>query len=224
MEALSLRASRMQRHEKAARGSAIAWALLQGASPWIADLPGGARRAARMRQISRSDRVFSQGDTPRSMFVVISGEVHLVRRSPSGAEIILQKARHGVVAEASFDQSSYHCDAIAALTSELLEIPMRSFAEALSDDAFRSRWIGHLSRELRRVRVQVERLGLKTAEERIVHFIETEGAKGAVRLTGTRKAWAAELGLTHEALYRALSRMQRARLLVIDGPAIALRR
>jgi len=214
----------MQRQAKAPKSPDVAWAALEVASPWIEDLPADTRRAARMRQVPQSARVFSQGDTPRSMFVVVSGEVHLLRRSHSGAEIILQRNRRGVVAEASFDQPSYHCDAIAALPSELLEIPLRSFAAALSSDAFRARWIGHLSRELRRVRAQVERLGLKTAEERIVHYIETEGAKGAIRLAGTRKGWAAELGLTHEALYRALSRMQRAGVVVVEGPAIALRR
>jgi hypothetical protein len=31
-----------------------------------------------------------------------------------------------------------------------------------------------------------------------------------LELARTRKAWAAELGLTHEALYRALASMQRA--------------
>ncbi|WP_230646797.1 cyclic nucleotide-binding domain-containing protein [Bradyrhizobium sp. Leaf401] len=38
------------------------------------------------------------------MFFVLSGEVRLVRRSRSGGEVVLQRTRHGFLAEASLDQ------------------------------------------------------------------------------------------------------------------------
>jgi CRP-like cAMP-binding protein len=90
------------------------------------------------------------------------------------------------------------------------------------DETFRTGWIEHLTRELRRVRAQAERLSLRSARERIVHYIETEGADGRVELTITRKDWASELGLTHEALYRALASMQRAGELRVAGSAVTL--
>lgn len=157
------------------------------------------------------------------MHFVVSGEVHLVRQSLAGAQVVLQRARKGFLAEASLDQAAYHCDAVAVLPSELVTLPRKAFLEALAVDAFRSRWIAHLARELRRVRAQAERMSLKTAQERIVHYIETEGSDGAIVLSQSKKDWAAELGLTHEALYRALARMERAGQIDVDGAALSVR-
>ncbi len=158
------------------------------------------------------------------MYFVISGEVHLVRQSQAGSEIVLQRAHQGFLAEASLDQTAYHCDAVAVLASKLLTLSRKVFSEALADERFRNNWIAHLTRELRRVRAQSERMSLKTAQERIIHFIETEGDNATVILSRSKKHWAAELGLTYEALYRTLARMERAGQIAIDGSSIELMR
>jgi CRP-like cAMP-binding protein len=199
------------------------WPALERASPLLAALPSSARRAARAIHLPKSARLFGRGDRPGAMYFVVSGEVHLVRLSPAGSEIVLQRAREGFLAEASLDQAAYHCDAVAVLPSELLMLPRKAFLEALTADGFRSRWIAHLARELRRVRAQAERLSLRTAQERIVHYIETEGNDGAIRLSQSKKDWAAELGLTHEALYRTLARMERSGRIYIDGAILSIR-
>jgi len=201
----------------------IDWPALERASPLLAVLPQSARRAARIVHLPKAGRLFSRGDRPGAMYFVVSGEVHLVRLSLTGSEIVLQRAREGFLAEASLDQAAYHCDAATVLPSELLMLPRKAFLEALAVEGFRARWIAHLARELRRVRAQAERLSLKTAQERIVHYIETEGSDGSIRLSQSRKDWAAELGLTHEALYRALARMERSGQIGIDGAALSIR-
>jgi CRP-like cAMP-binding protein len=139
------------------------------------------------------------------MFFVLSGEVRLVRSSRSGAEIVLQRARHGILAEASLDQTAYHCDAIASVSATVLRVPRDIVRQALKEEPFAAAWRSELSRELRRLRAQCERLSLNSARERIIHYIETEGARGALTLTQAKKQWATELGLTHESLYRTLS-------------------
>ncbi|MGE0035527.1 MAG: Crp/Fnr family transcriptional regulator [Xanthobacteraceae bacterium] len=201
----------------------VDWPALERASPLLAVLPPSARRAARAVHLPKSARLFSRGDRPGAMYFVVSGEVHLVRLSPTGSEIVLQRARQGFLAEASLDQAAYHCDAVTVLPSELLMLPRKTFLEALAADGFRSRWIAHLARELRRVRAQAERLSLRTAQERIVHYLETEGNDGSIRLNQSKKDWAAELGLTHEALYRTLARMERCGRIHIDGASLSIR-
>ena len=126
------------------------------------------------------------------------------------------------IAEASLDQKSYHCDAVAAIVSVVLLIQRKTFIEALDEPAFRNQWIGHLAFELRKVRAQSERLSMHTARERIIHFIETEGDDGVVTLTESKKNWAVGMGLTHEALYRALAGMRRSGQLLIDGLRLQL--
>lgn len=175
-----------------------------------------------MLDLAQSARLFNRGDHPRAMYFVLSGEVRLVRHSKAGGEIVLQRTRQGFLAEASLDQKSYHCDAVAAVPSKILAIPRKAFADALAAESFRMCWIGHLARELRRVRAQAERLSLKTARERIVHCIETEGDGGSLTLSQSKKDWASELGLTHEALYRTLTEMQKLGLLAVDGAKLRL--
>lgn len=68
------------------------------------------------------------------------------------------------------------------------------------------------------LRARCERLTLHRAAERILHCIEVEGEQGRLRLLQTRRAWAAELGLTPEALYRALSSLRTAgRITLAEG-------
>ena len=137
--------------------------------------------------------------------------------------IILQRSRGGFFAEASLGTGEYHCDAVAAEPSTVLHFPAKAFRTALDKDRmFRDAWGTHLARELRKSRAQCERLSLKSAAQRIIHYIESEGTGGKVVLTESRKAWAAELGLTHEALYRTLQRLQAEGTLHIDANCISL--
>jgi CRP/FNR family transcriptional regulator, dissimilatory nitrate respiration regulator len=191
--------------------------------PVLAAFPPSLCEAVRLRVLSSGAILFASGTRPRSMHVVTGGEVCLVRRSVSGADIVLQRARRGFLAEASLDQSQYHCDAVAATDATVLVFAIQAFLHALDDPSFRHVWMAHLSGELRRMRAQAERLSLKTAEARIVHYIESEGEDGSLILSRPKKEWAAEIGLTHEALYRALARMVERGKLVIDGARICMR-
>ncbi|MET0540072.1 MAG: Crp/Fnr family transcriptional regulator [Xanthobacteraceae bacterium] len=170
-------------------------------------LPPDLLKSATTLRLPHRATLFAQGDRPKAMYCVLSGEVRLVRTAITGAEIVLQRANGGFVAEASLDQSGYHCDAIVTKAATLLSIPKGRFQRALSQSRFRDAWIGYVSAQLRHSRLQCERLLLHTARERISHFIMTEGRDRIFKLAGTKKAWAAELGLTHEALYRTLRAM-----------------
>jgi CRP-like cAMP-binding protein len=173
--------------------------------------PAGLLRQAVEVAFAAGELVFRLGARPVRMFWVLEGEVRLVRRSRSGADIVLQRAYDGFVAEASLESARYHCDAVAALDSRLLGFPIAAFRQSLRDDAeFRAFWMGRLAREVRLLRSQCERLALRSAAERIEHYIEAEGDDGRLELARSRKAWAAELGLTHEALYRALAGLRRS--------------
>ena len=187
------------------------WEVALGGSGELAAVPAALRESADHFTAAAGQTVFRAGTRPRKVFWVLDGEIRLVRRSRNGAEIVLQRACSGFIAEASLDSPLYHCDAAAAAKSRLLAFPMGRFRQALADDEkFRAFWMGRLAREVRALRSQSERLALRSAAERIEHYIESEGRDGRLELSRTRKAWAAELGLTHEALYRALAGMQRA--------------
>ena len=151
--------------------------------------------------------------------------MRLLRRARNGAEIILQRSRSGFLAEASLDVEAYHCDALATAAGAVLRFPIQAFKSALdADKTFHRLWGTHLAREVRKLRAQCERLSLNTAAERIIHYIEAEGVSGAITLNQSRRAWATELGLTHEAMYRTLRRLQAEGVLDIDRKRIAMGR
>jgi CRP-like cAMP-binding protein len=157
------------------------------------------------------------------MFWVQSGEARLCRTSLMGSEIVFQRARRGFLAEASYDQSAYHCDGVAVQNTRVLALRVEHFRAALATTDLRDMWLRHLSQELRRVRAHSERLSLRTANDRIIHFIETEGSDGQIVLSQSKKSWASELGLTHEALYRSLRTMMDDGILETSGNIVRLR-
>lgn len=199
------------------------WEALIQSQPALAVIPPKLRALAERRDIETGETLFRLGDRLRGVFCVVAGEIRLVRRARNGMDIVLQRSRGGFFAEASLNTNAYHCDAVVAEPGAVLRFPAQAFRAALATDVmFRNAWMVHLARELLKSRAQCERLGLKSVEQRVVHYIESEGADGIVTLSESRKAWAAELGLSHEALYRTLRRLQADGMLDIDANRISL--
>jgi CRP-like cAMP-binding protein len=147
----------------------------------------------------------------------------LQRASPHGRNVILQRVREGFVAEASLQATRYHCDAIAAEPSTIWSFPRAQVLKALRDTPELTLWwAARLAEQLRFARLRIERLSLKGASDRILHAIETEGSGGRFALASTRREWAAELGLTPEALYRSLAQLQRKGVVQIHGSELWL--
>lgn len=204
--------------------NAIDWGDVIALQPSAGLVPKALREAATRVDTNARETLFRSGDRVCHVYLVIDGEVRLIRSGRHGGEVILQRSRGGYVAEASLDSRAYHCDAVTSEPSRLLLFPVAAFRTALDDDpAFRKAWQSHLAKEVRRLRAQCERLSLPGASDRIIHYIESEGHDGVVTLRQSRKSWAAELGLTHEALYRALRRMQDDGLLSMEGNIVARR-
>lgn len=200
----------------------IDWPSHVDIQPAAGLIPASLRMHARLLNALPRETLFRIGDPIRYVFLVISGEVRLIRLDRNGGEVILQRSRGGFIAEASLDSRAYHCDAVASEPTTILAFPASAFRSALEEDStFRKAWQSQLAKEVRKLRAQCERLSLHNAADRITHYIESEGAEGVLTLTQSRKSWAAELGLSHEALYRALRRMQDDGKLDIDGARLA---
>ena len=159
--------------------------------------------------IRKGARVFDAGKMPVWMFYVVTGEVTLERAGVHGEPVVLQRTRQGFVSEASLKVARYHCDAIAITDTQVIQVPVRDLARALDNDpAFASRWISMLNAEVRRLRLHLERLNMKSVRDRVLHLIETEGQQGRYPVPSGLKTLARELGVTHEALYRTMAALQ----------------
>lgn len=191
----------------------------------LALLPDPLLSLAEPRALERGARLFEQDSAPHYMFYVVSGEVALERCGEHGERIVLQRVCNGPLAEASLQAARYHCDAIVARSGTAIALPLKTLRAALQDDAhFAMRWIAMLNSEIRTLRLRCERLSLKGVEARLLHLIESEGENGRYRVGSTLKHLALELGVSHEALYRELSRLERSGQVIRSEGELILRR
>ncbi len=191
--------------------------------PALHVLPEALRHSAQLLRFDARCVLFSQGKPPTGLLFLLRGVVELTRYSEQGAPIVLQRVQHGFVAEASLFAPVYHCDVQSIAAGELLVFSRAQFLAALADSPdFARDWITQLSLQLRQSRTQIARLGLPYAADRVRHYLASEGDAGEVTLIVSRKAWAQELGLTHEALYRCLKQMAQAGVVTIEGRTIRL--
>lgn len=145
------------------------------------------------------------------IYEVISGRVRLTRLNAAGQEVCLYVAREGeMLAEASLFSEVYHCDAVAVTRSLVRKYPKRRLLSEFEDNpAFAKAYAAILARELMSTRTRNERLKLHAARDRIWPFLllHADADSHAVEVQGPLKDLAAELGMTHEVLYRTLARM-----------------
>ncbi len=173
---------------------------------------------------SENTPLFLTGDRPQWMYFVCEGEVVLERHGKNGEVANLQRCQSGFVGEASLTSAAYHCDARTTAPSEIVRIPIRALRQGLKQDyELAERWIQMLSSEVRRLRLQNERLSLPKVQSRILHLIETEGRNGNYTLGCSLKQLAKQLAVTHEALYRTLAQLEKAGKIARDEIEIRLK-
>jgi CRP/FNR family transcriptional regulator, dissimilatory nitrate respiration regulator len=177
-------------------------------------LPAAVRAAAIDRKLKPGEALFRLGDKTAGLCEVIAGRVRLARVDRSGREIVLHVAGPGeTVAEASLFASSYHCDAIASTEAVVRIYPKPAMLLAFEQDPKSAlAFTATLARQVMNLRTRIERRNIRSARERVRHFLALNAdADGrTVSLAGTLKDLAAELGLSHEALYRTLAALERA--------------
>lgn len=173
-------------------------------------LPSGLRAVCQEATASKGARLFTEGKVPKWMFYVTDGEIALIRNGVNGETAYLQRQRRGFVAEASLLSDHYHCNANALLNSSLIKVPIPALKDWLDKDAqFSLRWIRMLSTEVRRTRMQNERLALPTIRARLLHLLNTGNQGTVFQVQGSLKLMAQELGVSHEALYRGLAALEK---------------
>lgn len=192
-------------------------------APTAGLIPPGLRALSHLLDTQADERLFRVREPVRHVYLVLHGEARLLRTDRHGNTIVLQRARSGFIAQASLDSHAYHCDGITPEPSGLLCLPVDAFRQALENKpAFRQGWLSLLMQEVRKLRAQCERLSLNSATDRVMHYLVAESNSDTLTLHQTKKAWAAELGLSHEALYRALRRLQDAGQLNVEGNRLTL--
>jgi CRP-like cAMP-binding protein len=176
-------------------------------------LPATAYAAAIDRKLKSGEALFRLGDKTAGLCEIISGRVRLARVDRSGHEIVLHVAGPGeTLAEASLFSPDYHCDAIASTNAVVRIYPKAAVLGAFEKNSNAARaFTATLARQVMNLRTRIEQRNIRSARDRVRHYLGVNaGTDGrTVELRSTLKDTAAELGLTHEALYRTLAALER---------------
>lgn len=168
------------------------------------------RRALRL---AAGEALFLQGDRTRGLFYLADGQVELVRHLESGHRLTVHRANGGEsFAEASLFADTYHCDARATSACVGVQLNRHAVLRLMeSDPAFARALTKRFAHQIQIYRRRLELVSIKGAQERTFAAI-CDGM-----LSGTVLQLANDIGLSHEAVYRALTQLVRAKRLQKSG-------
>jgi len=168
--------------------------------------------------------VFRAGAASAGLFLLEAGQVHLLRPLSDGTVAIVHRALPGgTFAEAAVFAERYHCDAAAITEAQVRLAPRAAVRAALAaDPAFAAAFAARLAGQVQELRARVEVLSIHGAAARVMAFLAQharpgEGGGRVVELGRPMRQVAAEIGLTHETLYRTLARLVREGQVIRTG-------
>ena len=182
---------------------------------------------ARVRESSRGELLFSDGEKAVGFFVVLDGKVKVYKLSPEGKERILHIIHPGgTFAEAAiFADGLYPAYAEPLQSSKLLFLPKEGFLNLLMDNGRISiNMIAGLSKFLRQFANQIEDLTFKDVPSRLARYLMvlSEGVKESLELPISKSQLASNLGTVSETLSRTLRKLSEDDLISVSGKTVAI--
>lgn len=200
--------------------------------PYLRTLPAGEReslaRHCSFRTLERGACLFSEGDEPAGVFLIVKGRIKLLRSSRDGREQILHEEGAGVtLAEVPvFDGGGYVGSAVAVEDAVVLFVPRSPLLRVLKRSPVSALEVIHiLAARVRTLAGVVEDLSLRGVTERVAAYLcrEAERAGGDVlELRVTRDELATHVGTVREQASRALSQLKAAGLIEVKARRIVI--
>lgn len=175
-------------------------------------LPEELLKQSRFVELNRQELLFHPGDTIDSIYYVIKGELRALRYQYDGKPaVMMHSTADNFFAPVSISMECYPCAAMARKKTQLLKIPKSALVNLLQNDAeYALGFISLISTDLKKQCANAERLRIKSARERVIHFITCESPDSkTLELKCPLTTWADELGLEPESLYRTLAEMEK---------------
>ena len=197
-----------------------------------ADLEPLARMSVR-KNFSRGATIFWEGKEAQGFYILITGQIKLIKSSPDGKEYIIRLVGTGeTFAEAAvFGEIPYPVTAMTLEDCQTLYFPKAPFLSHLAaTPALARNMLATLSRLMFHLTQQLEDLSLKEVSARLARYIleRCENTHGTIarglrcELPTTKTQLAAYLGTISETLSRTLSRFKSLGLIEVDKGKITI--
>jgi len=150
--------------------------------------------------------LFHQGGAPQDIYFLAQGSAKLLRHTPSGQSVSLHRARAGeMIAEVSLFSDEYHCDCLLETDCILIAFRRPAVLQLLAQNPdFAAALVQRFARQVQRYRRQMELRSISSAKDRVLAGL-SDGW-----LTSNVMAFSDDMGLSHEATYRALAALVKA--------------
>lgn len=165
-------------------------------------IPTAARKEMK---VEKDEAIFVQGGAADGIFYVVQGRVELRRHTERGVQVVIHRAGSGeTFAEASLFSDAYHCDAVALDRTAVIRLAREAVLKQFSSDReFALALAGRFAVQVQFYRRRIELLAIRSAEDRVLSALTDRPVNGSIM------SFASEIGLTHEATYRALALLVR---------------
>ena len=179
-----------------------------------------------IRKLAAGGFLFLAGEPCTGFFVVLEGQIKLVRTTEQGGEATLHVVRPGQsFAEAAlFSGGAFPATAVAVEDALVAHIPRRPFLDLLrSDPDLCLKMLESLAAWHHRLTFQVQQLSAQDSGARLRRWISDaarEAADGVIRLRVPKKVLAGQLGMAPETLSRHLRSLREAGAVTLTGNTI----
>ena len=184
----------------------------------------------RLHDYPKGDIVFHEGDMPRSLYILLEGEVRILKDTFSGRQIFLSEIDEpgdmfGEVYEVLHQPYDMYVETASKV--RLLEISSTLFTLEAGGQLTRSalkvqqNLMRIFARKAYFMHNKIKVLASGSLREKIVRFLFQQlGSDGKVELGISREFLAAYLAVTRPSLSRELGAMQREGILSVEGKMI----
>lgn len=186
----------------------------------------------RGRPFKKGETLFRQGDGFKALYAIRSGCIKTYSITAQGEDQITGFYLPGeLIGLSGIASQEYPVSAVAIETTTVCEIPYSRF-EQLTDQMpeLKRQFIKSMSKEIRGDLHMMLLLSQKNAEERVANFlmdlsarIQRRGyAADFIYLTMSRNEIANYLGLAVETISRVFSRLQKSKIISVNGRAVEI--
>jgi len=175
-------------------------------------------RGARERGFSAGELLWMVGDDARGLFIVLSGEVRIVRSHGDRQYVVHTAGVGATLGEVPlFVDGGYPATAVAHTPTRCLVVSVRAVQAAMAaDPALGDALLEVLAERVRGLASSLESLATRTVRSRLAAHLLARSAhstSSTLTLGGTQQEVAEELGTVREVLARELGALRRAGIL-----------